>query len=52
MESRIYREATNPCDKDKEGGRDEDEAVVSPSPSSPLVVEDLDAAGEEGKVQP
>ena len=42
----------NPCYEDKESGQDEDEAVVHPSPLPQLVVEDLDADVEEGKVQP
>ena len=42
----------NPSYKDKKSGRDEDEAVASPSASPPLVVKHLDAPRKEGKVQP
>ena len=45
------RGVTNPSYEGEESERDQDEAVVSPTPSPSLVVEDLDARREEGNVQ-
>jgi hypothetical protein len=48
----LHKGETNPSYKDKESGRDKDEALASPSASPPLVVEHLDAPRKEGTVQP
>jgi hypothetical protein len=48
----LHKGETNPSYKDKESGRDKDEAVASPLALPSLVVEDFDAPRKEGTVQP
>lgn len=48
----LRKEGTNRCYEDEQGGRDQDEAVVPPTPSPPLVVEDADAPCKQRDVEP
>lgn len=50
--ARSTQGETNPCYEDEKGGRDQDEAVVPPTPSPSLVVEDADASCKQGDVEP
>jgi hypothetical protein len=51
-EVRSTQGGTNPCYEDEQGRRYQDEAVVPSTPSPSLVIEDADASGKQGNVEP
>ena len=50
--SDLLKEGTNPCHEDEKDYRDQDEAVVPPTSSPLLVVEDCDTSCKQGDVEP